>query len=360
EAFDVFTAIMTQSHRRSPSHPKSKSSRPVLHRRGTSAVNLSISKLGAGSHCRVQDDEFDMAASFLNFCGPCRVLTCLFRVTRSILNTRLTLNLVPCARNKLPFPTIPSYTVAKVHHLTLNHSCRRKDSCKPLSASLPSMSNMSSFSTSNSPPTSPPLSPRTIVAPLTPTRPVPAIRIPTDIHSAKSDLDPTEWKPVILPRTSTSLVSSDAWNYLSRFHGGNETLLARRPARSTASLPAMMGAGPAVEHVHEHEHDHEHEHEHEVHGHGRMPSLTHTPSTVSSSFSSTASDELSMYAAKRPLPPRHNPFQHAGTAKGVELVMPMAEPHDLPVEVVDSDVWEDAPVSKTAPISMVRAAGPRV
>ncbi|KAJ5721086.1 uncharacterized protein N7483_009020 [Penicillium malachiteum] len=314
---------MTQSHRRSPSHPKSKSSRPVLHRRGTSAVNLSISKLGAGSHCRVQDDEFDMAASFLNFCAMCE---------KQI--------------------TVPNNSL-----LYCSESCRRKDSCKPLSASLPSMSNMSSFSTSNSPPTSPPLSPRTIVAPLTPTRPVPAIRIPTDIHCAKSDLDPTEWKPVILSRTSISLVSSDAWNYLSGFHGGNETLLARRSARSTASLPAMMGAAPAVEHVHAHEH--EHEHEHEVHGHGRIPSLTHTPS-VSSSFSSTASDELSMYAAKRPLPPRHNPFQHSGTAKGVELVMPMAESHDLPVEVVDSDVWEDAPVSKTAPISMVRAAGPRV
>ncbi|KAJ5627532.1 hypothetical protein N7528_004959 [Penicillium herquei] len=314
---------MTQSHRRSPSHPKSKSSRPVLHRRGTSAVNLSISKLGAGSHCRVQDDEFDMAASFLNFCAMCEK-----QIT--VPNN----SLLYSAAAKTPANLSPP-------HYPQCPTCLLSPHPTPLPPLLLSL-------------------PRTIVAPLKPTRPVPAIRIPTDIHCAKSDLDPTEWKPVILPRTSTSLVSSDAWNYLSGFHGGNETLLARRPARSTASLPAMMGAGPAIEHVHVHEHDHEHEHEHEVHGHGRIPSLTHTPSTVSSSFSSTASDELSMYAAKRPLPPRHNPFQHAGTAKGVELVMPMAEPHDLPVEVVDSDVWEDAPVSKTAPISMVRAAGPRV
>lgn len=65
---------MTQgsSHRRSPSSPhapKSKASRPVLHRRGTSGFNRSISKLGAGQpRGPVKDDsDFDMAASFLNF-----------------------------------------------------------------------------------------------------------------------------------------------------------------------------------------------------------------------------------------------------------------------------------------------------
>ncbi|KAJ6017013.1 hypothetical protein N7451_000392 [Penicillium sp. IBT 35674x] len=312
---------MTQStsHRRSPSapHTKSKSSRPGLHRRGTSTV-VSISKLGAGSgHSRgaKDDDEFDMAASFLNFCAMCE--------------------------NQI---TVPNNSI-----LYCSESCRRKDSCKPLSASMPSMTNMSSMTTT--PPHSPPLSPRTIVAPMTPTRPIPGIRIPDYMHDGKSDLDPTEWKPVLLStRSSTSLASSDAWNYLSKFHGGNETLLARRAARSSASLPALVGgAGATGAHV---------------------PSLTHTPSTVASSFSSTASDDLgSMYEvasgpAQRPLPPRHNPYFGSMTAahksKGVDLVVPHMGHDDVPVEVVDStDVWEDAHerAQKTAPISMVRGGG---
>ncbi|KAJ5934498.1 hypothetical protein N7466_004045 [Penicillium verhagenii] len=325
---------MTQStsHRRSPSapHTKSKLSRPALHRRGTSALNVSISKLGAGSasgHTRASkdDDEFDMAASFLNFCAMCE--------------------------NQI---TVPNNSI-----LYCSESCRRKDSCKPLSASLPSMSNMSSMTTT--PPHSPPLSPRTIVAPMTPTRPVPGLRIPENNHDGRSDLDPTEWKPVLLSsRSSTSLASSDAWNYLSQFHGGNEALLARRAARSTSSLPALVGGTG-------------------VHGATVPPSLTNTPSTVASSFSSTASDDHElglMYSVTsgagsvhRPLPPRHNPYFGSMTAmnksKGVDLVVPHLGPvahDDVPVEVVDSaDVWEDAHenqrVLKTAPISMVQSGG---
>jgi hypothetical protein len=67
----------TTSHRRSPSSPHASKSkpavRPAVHRRGTSGISLSISKLGAGqttrSHSRggKADDDFDMAASFLNF-----------------------------------------------------------------------------------------------------------------------------------------------------------------------------------------------------------------------------------------------------------------------------------------------------
>ncbi|KAJ5653635.1 hypothetical protein N7490_000638 [Penicillium lividum] len=311
---------MTQStsHRRSPSvpHTKSKLSRPTLHRRGTSAVNVSISKLGAGSGSGstargVKDeDEFDMAASFLNFCAMCEEQI-----------------------------TVPNNSI-----LYCSESCRRKDSCKPLSASMPSMTNMSSISTT--PPHSPPLSPRTIVAPMTPTRPIPGIRIPDYMHDAKSDLDPTEWKPVLLSTRSASLASSDAWNYLSKFHGGKESLLARRAARSTSSLPALVGGANGV----------------------NVPSLTHTPSTVASSFSSNASDDLTMYQvasgpAQRPLPPRHNPYFGSMTSakKGVELVMPHFGMDGIPVKVVDGDLWEDAHeherVEKTAPISMVRGGG---
>lgn len=62
-------------HRRSPSGSnaaKVKPARPALHRKGTSSVNHSISKLGAApvkqtTVDHTDDEEFEMAASFLNF-----------------------------------------------------------------------------------------------------------------------------------------------------------------------------------------------------------------------------------------------------------------------------------------------------
>ncbi|KAJ5160740.1 uncharacterized protein N7482_007744 [Penicillium canariense] len=330
----------TASHRRSPSSPhtsKPKLTRPGLHRRGTSglsSVNLSISKLGSGqstrSHSRgvTHYDDPDMAASFLNFCAMCE---------RQI--------------------TVPNNSL-----LYCSESCRRKDSCKPLSASLPSMSTMSSqpipfharsnstYNISTTPPNSPPLSPRTIVAPMTPTRipsstpsTMPSIRIPASVPNVKTDLDPTEWKPVLGARTTSSsaLATSDAWSYLSQFHGGASTLMTRRSHRSTASLPTLDGIV--------------------------TPSLTHAPS-IASSVSSTASDEMSLALAhgSRPLPPRHNPFfslSHGGAAKGVALVMPHVATVREDADAVDiesdsgsifpasSAVWEDEVCAKaSAPI----------
>ncbi|KAJ5972519.1 uncharacterized protein N7479_002437 [Penicillium vulpinum] len=322
---------MTQTapfHRRSPSSPhvsKSKSTRPSLHRRGTSGANVSISKLGSGQRAASKpptssdDTEFDMA-SFLNFCAMCE--------------------------NQI---TVPNNTL-----LYCSESCRRKDSCKPLSASLPSMSSMSSTST---PPASPPLSPRTIVPPMTPTRvpsnSIPAMRIPSHVHDAKSDLDPTEWKPV-LARSASSLASSDAWNYLSQFHRGSGEPMLPRPTvqRSSSSLPALAGGA--------------------AHGYGHVPGLTNTPSTVASSFSSTASDYLGSMYESRPLPPRHNPyFSGTSVTKGVELVVPhIASAHeDLgPIGVSDSGsifpassaVWgENSYEKRSAPISMTQSIGGR-
>lgn len=214
------------------------------------------------------------------------------------------------------------------------------------------MSNMSTM-TSTTPPTSPPLSPRTIVAPMTPTG-VPSFQIHHDTHNTNSDPDPTEWKPVILPTRTSSLASSDAWNYLSQFYGGDETMLLRRPThRSTASLPGLGSA------------------------HSTVPSLTRAPS-VASSLSSTASDylgsiyELSSSSHQRPLPPRHSPYSSSSAAatKGVELVVPhiVSAPGDADtdgdVRVSDSGsilpassaVWGDGPCEKsaTAPINVAR------
>ncbi|KAF7714518.1 Uncharacterized protein PECH_008407 [Penicillium ucsense] len=363
---------MTQtmaSHRRSASssHLSNKllktapTSRPGVHRRGTSATALSISKLGSGPSARSQsratataDDDLDMAASFLNFCATCE---------RQI--------------------TVPNNSI-----LYCSESCRRKDSAKPLSASL---SPTASFSTnynhhhhssspySNthltpvtmpaSPPTSPSLSPRTIVAPMTPTRvlsstsaSVPTIRIPATFHEAKSDLDPTEWKPVLGSRTTSaasmtsttsSLATSDAWGYLSHFHGGASAMLTRRTHRSTASLSGLEGVPtPSLTHTPSvassvssaassdgHEHGHEHEHEHELEQKG-----LHT-------------------RIHRPLPPRHNPYfslSHAAE-NGISLVVPHVAA--VTVQDVESDsgsifpassaVWEDHASGKTgAPILM--------
>ncbi|KAJ6122306.1 hypothetical protein N7512_004771 [Penicillium capsulatum] len=311
---------MTQgcSHRRSPSSPhapKSKASRPVLHRRGTSGYGRSISKLGSGQpRAPVKDDDvFDMAASFLNFCAMCeRQIT--------VPNTSL---LYCSERYRLVQATLCLSSLHVLHVFLHVH--------------------YSSYFSSPSP--------RTIVAPMTPTRvptnPIPIIRIPNDMHDAKTDLDPTEWKPVILPgrtTSSTSLASSDAWNYLSQFHGGDETLRTRRSHRSTTSLPSLVGG---------------------------TSHMTNTPSTVASSVSSTASDymgSLSETIAARPLPPRHNPsFSSSAAAKGVELVVPhVASTHeDVAAELSDSgsifpassSVWEDTCTGKTPtqPIMMARA-----
>ncbi|KAL1965009.1 hypothetical protein VTN77DRAFT_6209 [Rasamsonia byssochlamydoides] len=281
-----------------PSNAKKGSSvrpqRPGIHHRKSASAHLPshsqqqqphlISKLGPGSgpaswSVKDDDDKPEMAASFLQFCAMCE---------KQI--------------------TIPNNAV-----LYCSESCRRKDSCKPLSASFPYTTT--TMSPSTTPPSSPSMSPRAIVPPMTPTgsspRPIPGLRIPSDLHDAKADIDPTEWKPVISRRngSSTSLASTEAWNYLSQFHGGDEAMMmmpTRRPGhahRSSASLSVLNGA---------------------------LPSLTHSPSTATSSLNSNSDYVGPVYdfTALRPLPPRRNPSSStsAGATKGVELVVPQIPP----------------------------------
>ncbi|EAW11214.1 uncharacterized protein ACLA_089060 [Aspergillus clavatus NRRL 1] len=233
--------------------------------------------------------------------------------------------------------------------LYCSESCRRKDSHKPLLASVPSTAAMSY---SSSPPTSPPMSPRIIVAPRIPTR-VPtkstaAIRIPTELQDSRVDQDPSEWKPVIpaTPGFSTtgSLASSEAWNYLSQFHGQESSSPNRRYGaghRSSSSLSTLMSATAP------------------------LPSLIHTPSTTASSVSSNASDYMSYAyeASYRPLPPRHNPYFSSGAAatKGVELVVPHVVTPAGAVTAVDmsdsgsifpasSSLWNEAATAKVSTV----------
>lgn len=180
-----------------------------------------------------------------------------------------------------------------------------------------------------------------------PSKPIPVARpllgrIPSDLHDSKSDLDPTEWKPIISGGgrhgrngSSTSLASSDAWAYLSQFHYHRDDA---RISSSTPTLHAMpFRRAPTTRNS--------------TTSLSTMgtPSLVNTPSTTTASSSVTSSppsssgDYISAAAATsygygaysyaadaaamdpgRPLPPRHNPSfsTTAGATKGVELVVP--------------------------------------
>ncbi|KAH1489586.1 hypothetical protein LV164_001987 [Aspergillus fumigatus] len=319
---------MTQSnshlhHRRTPSSNGSKvrTSRPTLHRKGTYSVNHPISKLGSGQVRRPEpesDRQPDMAASFLNFCAMCE---------RQI--------------------TVPDNSL-----LYCSESCRRKDSHKPLSASFPSSGSIPYL---RSPPTSPLVSSRMIVAPMTPTKAplksTPTTGISTDVHDSKVDQDPSEWKPVIPAAygSTGSLASTEAWHYLSQFHGSEPLFPRRRDGaghRSSASLSTLMSATAPV------------------------PSLTHTPSTTASSFSSTASDYIGYIpeSSHRPLPPRHNPYfsNGAGVTKSVELVVPHVETPSMHANAVDlsdsgsifpasSSLWNESLAGKTPTEAVTKA-----
>ena len=176
------------------------------------------------------------------------------------------------------------------------YSCRRKDSCKPLSASVSSGSSASLPSPPSTPPTSPPF----IVAPMIPTKP-PVICIQNEHLDSKPDFDTPEWKAPIHPGGPHSVATSDAWNFLSKLH--EEPMSPRsRPIHhhSSSSQSTMSVSGP-------------------------LPSLIHTPPSLASSFSSNASEHMNSLhdSANRPLPPRHNPkLSVSSSMKSVDLVVP--------------------------------------
>ena len=221
----------------------------------------------------------DMAASFLQYCAMCE---------KQILT--------------------PSNSI-----LYCSEACRRKDSCKPLALAAAAMSP------TTTPPSSAPSSPRPILPPRTPTGTssvsAPSIRTPAELHNAKSDLDPTEWKPKLHRRGE-----SEASQYLAQFHRSTSALgidahdepMAHRPLfshRSTTSIASMT-----------------------------TPSLylSQTPTTASSSLSTGPEYDFNT----RPLQSRHNPMYSTstGTTKGIDLVMPFVAPSmvmSLPRQVED-------------------------
>jgi ECL1/2/3 zinc binding proteins len=193
-------------------------------------------------------------------------------------------------------------------------SCRREDDTKSLSASgLPS-THISQSAPVTPRSTSPPRS-----AASSPVNTPPVVRIPTELHGHKSDLDPTEWKPKLTHRNN-----SEAYQYLSKFHAsmaGSENIVrAERPRygrhKSTMSVTAST-----------------------------TPSLGNTPTTVASSFDSVYEFNT------RPLLPRHNPmYALSSGAKSDELVKPhIAPPISIAVsspEETDKIDWSKKVVIK--------------
>lgn len=115
-------------------------------------------------------------------------------------------------------------------------------------------------------------------------------RIPPIAHDGKSDLDPTEWKPQLPPSRS-----SDAFQYLSKFHPSTVNLRStRRPTINTHSSTTASVTTTA-------------------------PSLSHTPMTSTSSSESLATSPFEF----RPLLPRHDPTYSASAgSKSIDLIVP--------------------------------------
>ncbi|EXJ90927.1 hypothetical protein A1O1_04033 [Capronia coronata CBS 617.96] len=272
--------------------PGRKAGRPKpLKRRSLHGSGDSTPRIQSPTDTKPKEKE--MAASFLQYCAMCE---------KQIMT--------PC--NSI---------------LYCSEACRRKDSAKPLSAS--SIASPPQAASTPLTPHHTTIALRTSSASPPPVHATPALRIPADIHDAKSDLDPTEWKPKLQRRTN-----SEAFQYLSRFNltmngsgsvftsetESHHTVQPRKPERpanvrhkSTASM-SMSTSGMTT------------------------PSLGNTPTTTASSFDSFYYD-----FNLRPLPPRQNPLYstNAGTYKGIDLVTPHIPPPVVNVDGYVADVTHD-------------------
>lgn len=117
------------------------------------------------------------------------------------------------------------------------------------------------------------------------------LRIPPLAHEAKSDLDPSEWKPKPADRST-----SEASDYLGQFHRPSATVSTlRRPTLQTRST--LVSAAITT------------------------PSLSHTPATSMSSDESIAGTPYEFVT--RPLLPRLDPkYCNSAGIKSVDLVTP--------------------------------------
>lgn len=122
--------------------------------------------------------------------------------------------------------------------------------------------------------------------------------IPPVLHNAKSDLDPTEWKPNLKHRVVSD--GSEAFHFLSKFHRSTSGLIStRRPALQTKRTVSVVTTAP---------------------------SLSHTP-TTSITTSSEGSPVGTPYEFVRPgLSSKQETEMYAGSAsaKSVDLITPVS------------------------------------
>ena len=304
------TTVHHASQRTSPPHVKKTALRaqrpaPLL---GTFSSPKLGSK-GIKSHkVGVEEDVGDhednnMATSFLQFWYVGLVGYASIFLTHQQCHVREANNrakqLHPLLLRKvcLPRTYLFTFSYSGMHAYTcLNHSCRRKDGCK-----LPSENPYVTVYNDNGPLHSPELDEpygikaRDVVPRRQPTaRPVISSRIPPVIHTGKSDLDPTEWKPKLEHHPT-----SDAFQYLSQFHRSTSSL-------TTSRRSALLSCGS-----------------HPMRMANTAPSLSHTPTT------STTSSEGSLAGTPyefvtRPLAPRHDAVMYSASAstKSIDLVLP--------------------------------------
>ena len=100
---------------------------------------------------------------------------------------------------------------------------------------------------------------------------------PPMLHDAKSDLDPTEWKPDLKQRAVSD--ASEAFQYLSQFHRSTPVLSSRRPALPARRTPSTLTTAFTT------------------------PSLSHTPTTSSPSSEISPSGTPYEFAAGPTSPP---------------------------------------------------------
>ncbi|KAL8735895.1 MAG: hypothetical protein Q9181_002622 [Wetmoreana brouardii] len=208
----------------------------------------------------IEEDDDDMATSFLQFCVTC---------DRQILvpNNSLLYCSERCKR-------IDAEHVTDYHTYTsLNSSTSSEE------ADIDTLSCKK----------------RPIIERAVPTpRPMLSARIPPVAHEGKSDLDPTEWKPKTIHRTTP-----DASNYLSQFHRTPPTYGSPRrpsPVRAEAMHTQSMTSVPMT-----------------------APSLSATPSASSTSSGDSIAGTPYNFA-NRPMTMDRRPTSAA--IKSVDLVTP--------------------------------------
>ncbi|MCJ1417822.1 hypothetical protein MMC32_004167 [Xylographa parallela] len=207
------------AHHRSPPYLKKSTAKP--HRPALSK-SLSSPKLAgkagknklAEEHLEKEEEDGDMAASFLQYCAMCE---------KQII--------------------VPNNSI-----LYCSESCRRKDGNKASSADSYLRGYNTTIPAFPEPTEVFGLTTRSIVARRRPTVLSNDISKPPLLHHFKSDLDPTEWKPDSIHRST-----SEANNYLSQFHSLSPGVAkTRRPAlngRSTTSALMMAQTAPSLSHT---------------------------------------------------------------------------------------------------------------